>query len=184
MTPDVNVLIAAFRRDHQHHAVALEARACLAPRGAQAGAAADGDRRLSSPGHQSTGLHRTRFDPGYRDVRRRPARLARSSHSIPDRIVAIPRKLKKPTMSVTVVMMIDDDCAGSRPTDVRTIGMHSPTNLNLFNVLEGTGWRFRFRAGARSIARVGRSDARRPVGHKQSAAGAVTITARETTCRP
>jgi hypothetical protein len=24
MTPDVNVLIAAFRRDHQHHAVALE----------------------------------------------------------------------------------------------------------------------------------------------------------------
>jgi hypothetical protein len=24
MTPDVNVLIAAFRRDHQHHAVALQ----------------------------------------------------------------------------------------------------------------------------------------------------------------
>jgi uncharacterized protein len=24
MTPDVNVLVAAFRRDHQHHAVALE----------------------------------------------------------------------------------------------------------------------------------------------------------------
>jgi predicted nucleic acid-binding protein len=24
MTPDVNVLIAAFRRDHQHHAVAFQ----------------------------------------------------------------------------------------------------------------------------------------------------------------
>lgn len=24
MTPDINVLVAAFRRDHQHHAVALQ----------------------------------------------------------------------------------------------------------------------------------------------------------------
>jgi predicted nucleic acid-binding protein len=38
MTPDVNVLIDAFRRDHQHHAVAVQwldgARAWPVPRGA------------------------------------------------------------------------------------------------------------------------------------------------------
>ena len=42
------------------------------------------------------------------------------------RSVAMPRKLKKPTMSVTVVRMIEEDCAGSCPTEVKIIGMTAP----------------------------------------------------------
>ena len=40
--------------------------------------------------------------------------------------MAIPRKLKKPTTSVTVVRMIDDDWAGSCRSAVRTIGIAAP----------------------------------------------------------
>jgi hypothetical protein len=40
-------------------------------------------------------------------------RNAAGDQSIVERSVAIPKKLKKPTTSVTVVNMIDDDCAGS-----------------------------------------------------------------------
>ncbi len=40
--------------------------------------------------------------------------------------VAIPRKLKKPTTSVTVVRIMDDDCAGSWPNAVKIIGIIAP----------------------------------------------------------
>jgi len=40
--------------------------------------------------------------------------------------VAKPRKLKKPTTSVTVVRIIEDDCAGSCPNVFRMIGITAP----------------------------------------------------------
>jgi hypothetical protein len=42
--------------------------------------------------------------------------------------VAIPRKLKKPTKSVTVVRMIDEDWAGSYRRAVNSIGITAPEN--------------------------------------------------------
>ena len=38
----------------------------------------------------------------------------------------MPRKLKKPVTLVTVVRMIEDDCAGSCPSTVSTIGIAAP----------------------------------------------------------
>ena len=46
---------------------------------------------------------------------------------MPDSTVAIPRNEKKPTMSVTVVRMIDEDCAGSWPSRLSVIGTSAPT---------------------------------------------------------
>ena len=40
--------------------------------------------------------------------------------------VARPRKLKNPTTSVTVVRMIDEDCAGSWPKASKIIGITAP----------------------------------------------------------
>jgi lactoylglutathione lyase len=48
--------------------------------------------------------------------------------SRPESKVARPRNEKNPTMSVTVVRMIEDDCAGSCPSAVRTIGVAAPEN--------------------------------------------------------
>lgn len=41
-------------------------------------------------------------------------------------MVASPRKLKNPTTSVTVVRMIEEDCAGSWFSDLRIMGMTAP----------------------------------------------------------
>ena len=41
---------------------------------------------------------------------------------------ANPRKLKKPTTSVTVVKIIEEDCAGSWPTVLSKIGISAPDN--------------------------------------------------------
>ena len=41
-------------------------------------------------------------------------------------MTAKPRKDAKPTISVTVVRKIDDDCAGSRPNFLRMSGMSAP----------------------------------------------------------
>ena len=43
-------------------------------------------------------------------------------------MVARPKKLKKPATSVTVVKMIDDDCAGSCLRDLRMMGIIAPEN--------------------------------------------------------
>ena len=45
---------------------------------------------------------------------------------MPDSRVAIPRKEKNPTMSVTVVSTIDDDWAGSMPSRLSVIGTSAP----------------------------------------------------------
>ena len=45
-----------------------------------------------------------------------------------EKMVANPRKLKNPATSVTVVKMIDDDCAGSCFNDRRMMGMIAPEN--------------------------------------------------------
>ncbi len=42
--------------------------------------------------------------------------------------MARPRKLKNPATSVTVVKIIDDDCAGSCFRDLRIMGMMAPEN--------------------------------------------------------
>lgn len=42
--------------------------------------------------------------------------------------VASPKKLKNPTISVTVVNIIDEDWAGSWPTDLSRIGITAPEN--------------------------------------------------------
>ena len=43
-------------------------------------------------------------------------------------MVANPRKLKKPTISVTVVSTIEDDWAGSCPATFKSIGITAPDN--------------------------------------------------------
>ena len=47
-------------------------------------------------------------------------------HISPASSVAMPRKLKKPMTSVTVLRMFEDDCAGSCPSTVSTIGIAAP----------------------------------------------------------
>ena len=52
--------------------------------------------------------------------------------------VANPRKLINPTTSVTVVSIIDDDCAGSWPIDFNRIGITAPEKpaITIENTME------------------------------------------------
>jgi hypothetical protein len=52
--------------------------------------------------------------------------------------VANPKKLRKPTMSVTVVNIMDDDEAGSCPKDCKIIGMSAPEKpaMAMDNIME------------------------------------------------
>jgi hypothetical protein len=45
-----------------------------------------------------------------------------------ENIVANPRKLKNPITSVTVVRIMDEDCAGSCPATVMRMGIAAPDN--------------------------------------------------------
>src|SRR5690606_35260435 len=101
------------------------ARPCTLDARFGAGAHADCGRSTRSTPHRvpdRSGL--TRSDGDDRLASRLAA--AGATQSIPDSSVAIPRKLAKPTMSVTVVRMIDEDCAGSCPIIVSIVGTSTP----------------------------------------------------------
>src|SRR5262245_48966765 len=80
--------------------------------------------RLSSrvPVHTNSGVTHS----GRRTLRGAPAAPV---HNNDDSSVAIPRNDMNPATSVTVVKMIDDDCAGSWPSRVSAIGISEPAML-------------------------------------------------------